>query len=112
METTTKKYENRRADRFEVECSLKFSHLPSSKTLRGRCINISEIGILMLIPMHVPVIEGQKVEISFSNNAMTQIIDAGMQSPGNNLMAYVTRIDRQALLEEAGIRVGLEFINS
>ena len=110
METTTPKFENRRANRFEVDCSLRFSHLPSSKTLRSRCLNISESGVLLLIPMHIPVIEGQNVEIHFSNNALNQILNAGINSPGNTFQATVTRIDRQALLEEAGIRVGLEFI--
>ena len=111
METTTYKNENRRANRFEVDCSLKFSHLPSHKTMRGKCLNISDSGALLLIPMHIPVIEDQQVEIAFSSNALTQINNHGLSTPDNDLIAKVVRIDRQAILEEAGIRVGLEFIS-
>ncbi len=110
METATPKFENRRANRFEVDCSLRFSHLPSSKSLRARCLNISESGALLLVPMHIPVIEGQNVELFFSQNAFNLVLEAGFTPPGSNFQATVARIDRQALLEEAGIRIGLEFL--
>ncbi len=104
-----KQPENRRADRLEIDCSLKFTHNASSKTMRGRCLNISENGALVIVPMQVPVIAGQKMEISFSSNGMGQLEKVGLEAPSNRISAVVTRIDRTHLLEDVGVRVGVEF---
>ena len=109
IKTTVKQPENRRAGRVEVNCSLKFTHNASSKTLRGRCLNISDTGALVIVPLQVPVIAGQIMEISFSSNGIDQLGSVGMEAPSSRIDAVVTRIDRMSILEEAGIRVGLEF---
>lgn len=109
MSTLLKQPENRRAYRTEIDCSLKFTHNPSSKSLRGRCLNISESGALVIVPMQVPVIAGQQVEMSFSENGLNQLEKASLQAPDSQMSAVVTRIDRSNLLQDAGVRVGVEF---
>ncbi|MBN2843502.1 MAG: PilZ domain-containing protein [Sedimentisphaerales bacterium] len=109
MNTTLKQPENRRAYRTEIDCSLKFNHKPSSKSLRGRCLNISETGALVIVPMQVPVIAGQTVEMSFSANGMEQLEKVNLEAPASHMTAVVTRIDRSNLLQDAGVRVGVEF---
>ena len=101
--------ENRRADRVCVDCSLKFTHNASSKTLRGRCLNISDTGALVLVPLHIPVLTGQEMEINFTPNGIEELEKAGLGVHTNRINAVVTRIDRMSILHEAGIRVGLEF---
>ena len=110
LNTMIKQPENRRASRVEVDCSLKFTHNASCKTMRGRCLNISETGALVIVPMQVPVIAGQAMEINFSSNGMEQLDRVGMETPANRLQAKVTRIDRDNLLEDFGVRVGVEFV--
>ncbi len=111
LNTTLKQPENRRvASRVEVDCSLKFTHNASSKTMRGRCLNISESGALVIVPMQVPVIAGQAMEINFSSNGLEQLDRVGLETPANKLNAVVSRIDRSNLLEDFGVRVGVEFV--
>jgi len=104
METTP--HQDRRSHpRYPLATSIQFFHGPTQRDFPARCVDISLGGMLMFVPAATPVQPGQPVRVAVGGLSRPEFAPIG-QKP---LDATIVRVDRQKLLDEGHLAVGLRF---
>lgn len=98
--------EQRAARRSSVDWPVSIWHPKAAKFYNCRSVDVSSVGVLVLMPMKVPVRKGQKLEINFPR---TQNLAKEKGSFARIKTAKVVRIDRTESLHSTNIKVGLAF---
>lgn len=91
-ETTADRRKHRRE---ASSATVQFFHGPSRREFPGRCLDISEGGLMMYVPAAAPVQAGQAIRLQMPQSAP--------------LDARIVRVDRQRLLSKGHIAVGVQF---
>ena len=95
----------RRHVRHPQPASLEFEHLTSGECYVGRCVDLSEGGLLMYVPARVPIQVNQVVQLTPKGAGLPEF-------PGNGeapIEATVVRVDRHSLLTMGHVAVGVRF---
>ena len=98
--------EQRNTKRARVNWPISIWHPKASRFFTGRSVDISRGGVLITLPMKVPVREGQNLEINFPRN------EALAKEKGRFARiktAKVVRVDRSEAIISTNVKVGLEF---
>lgn len=99
-------FEQRQSRRSAVRWPVSVWHPMAARFINGRSLNVSSDGALVLLPMQSPIKEGQSVEVNFpraENLASEKGRCARIKA------ARVIRVDRNNVLDNAAIKVALEF---
>ena len=97
--------ERRQHPRFPLAISVQFHHPPSSRDFPGRCSDISEGGLLMLVPAATPLQPGHVIRLDLGRVSRPEFAHFG----GGPRHATIVRVDRQSLLEDGYLAVGIRF---
>ncbi len=98
--------------RYPLAAALRFHHQPSRRDYPARCVDASQGGLMMHAPARAPLKPGQVIRLTLSAPAGTE--EAG-GPPGlaglaeRPIDATIIRIDRQTLLKEGCLGVGVQF---
>lgn len=84
---------------------VEFFHAPTRRHFPAFCRDISEGGMLMLIPASTPVRRGQSVRLQVSDLPVPGIADMA----GRPLNATVLRVDRTPLTTDGQIAIAVRF---
>lgn len=98
--------EQRSSERNDVNWPVSIWNPKAVRFFNGRSVNVSSDGALISLPLKTPVCEGQDIEINFPR---TEAIAKDKGSYARVKTARVVRIDRSHSLDEAVIKVGLQF---
>jgi len=85
--------------------SVQFHHAPSRREYPGRCVDVSEGGMLMYVPAATPVKAGHAIRVAIPPTSPGQT-DNGYQP----VEATVVRVDRHAMLSMGHLAVGVKFV--
>ena len=98
--------QDRRAHpRYPLPTSIQFYHGPTQRDFPGRCVDISLGGLLMYVPASTPVQPGQPIRIVVG--ALNRPEFAGLgRKPVDGV---IVRVNRNALLSEGHLAVGVRF---
>ena len=102
----TSETERRQHARYPLSTGLHLYHAPTKRSLPGRCENISQGGLKMLIPARTPVKAGDSLQVRVG--AMDRPEFAALSD--KPVDASVVRVDRRALLTAGHLAVGVKFI--
>ena len=98
--------EQRTAKRSSVNWPVSVWHAKAAQFFNGRSVDVSRAGVLITIPMKVPIHEGQNLEINFPRTEQLARQKGRFARVKN---ARVVRIDRSDALRSANVKVGLSF---
>jgi hypothetical protein len=99
-------YEQRSAKRTSVNWPVSLWHPKALKFFNGQSMDVSSSGALLVLPMRVPVQEGQNVELNFPRReSLAEVKGCSARIKRGR----VIRIDRDETLKSATIKVALEF---
>jgi len=99
-------FEQRTSERTAVKWPVSIWNPKAARFYNGRSVDVSADGALIALPMHLPVCEGQELEINFPR--MESLAkDKGSFARIKN--ATVVRIDRGDTLVSATVKVGVVF---
>jgi hypothetical protein len=98
--------EQRSSERNDVNWPVSVWNPKAVRFFNGKSVNVSSDGALISLPLKTPVCEGQDIEINFPR---TEAIAKYKGSYARVKTARVVRIDRSSILNEAAIKVGLQF---
>ena len=98
--------EQRRAERSEVVWPVSLWHPKAVRFFNGRSMNVSSTGVLVKLPLKIPLAEGQEVELNFPRS---EPLAKDKGSFARIKTARVVRIDRTESLKSAAVMVGLAF---
>jgi c-di-GMP-binding flagellar brake protein YcgR len=97
--------ERRKHPRYPLAAGVDFYHGPTRRSFPARCVDISQGGLLMLVPAGTPVQPGQSVRLGLGSARRPELAPLSRQS----VDATVVRVDRQALLSAGHLAVGVRF---
>jgi len=97
--------ERRLHPRYPLPTAVQFFHGPSQREFPARCVNISAGGLLMYVPMAVPVQPGQPVRLTVGGARRPEFAGLSEQP----VDATVVRVDRASLLTSGHLAVGVRF---
>lgn len=103
----TPQAERRAHPRHAVAQSVQFWHAPSRRSFPARSADLSQGGIKVCLPAAVPAITGQAVRLRIGESASAG--DNLLGLAGRDLDATIVRIDRNALMKDGYVTVGLQF---
>ena len=98
--------EQRSSERTEVCWPISVWHPKALRFFNGQSNNVSSNGVLVVLPMSVPVREGQDLEINFPR---TEPVAHKKGQFARIKKGRVIRVDRSKSLHSAKVRVALEF---
>ena len=98
--------ERRQHPRHPLATSIQFHHGPTGRDFPGRCVNISEGGMLMHAPVSVPVQPGQPIRLALGGVSRPEFAGLG-DKPTD---ATVVRVDRGKMLAGGHVAVGVRFL--
>ena len=101
-------FEQRHTERTAVSWPVSIWHPKATRFFNGQSINVSSDGALIVLPMKVPVREGQNLELNFPRSETLARLKGRF---ARIKKARVIRIDRRDASRQATIKVGLEFNN-
>jgi c-di-GMP-binding flagellar brake protein YcgR len=85
------------------QCTLR--HVSSGRDFPSRCLDISDGGMKLAVPLTAPLLCGHRVEISLPAS-----ISAGRNLAGGEwTSAEIVRVDRGKLVTDAALAVGIRF---
>jgi c-di-GMP-binding flagellar brake protein YcgR len=103
----TRQAERRTHPRHAVARSVQFWHAPSRRSFPARSADLSLGGMKVCLPAAVPAIPGHAVRLRIGE------ADGGagdlLGLAGRDLDATIVRVDRNALLAEGYVTVGVQF---
>jgi hypothetical protein len=105
MSTMSSNDERRAHPRVPIAGSAEFFHGPTQRDFPARCVDISVGGMLMYVPAQTPVQPGHPVRVCVGGINRPEFAPLG-QTPVD---ATVVRVDRQKLLREGQLAVGIRF---
>lgn len=97
--------ERRISPRYQLATGIRFLHDPSQRDFPARCVDISKSGLMMYVPVAAPVKPGQTVRLTLGGIDTQQL--AGLS--GTPIEGTIVRVDRQALLADGHLAVGVRF---
>jgi len=100
------KADRRRHRRFPLSAGVQLHHGPSSSDIPGRCVDISDSGMLMYVPVSAPVRSGQPIRLTLTHIKAEQY--KGLSD--RPLKAKIVRVQRQGLLLTGKLAIGVEFV--
>ena len=95
----------RRHCRYPVGASADLAHEPSRRAFPCRLADASAGGALVLVPIHAPLRPGHRVVLRPREPLASQLASL----TGKAIPATVVRVDRQALLTDGCVGVGIRF---
>ena len=103
--SATPQADRRQHQRFPLAGGVEFFHGPTRREFPGRCVDISEGGMLMYVPAPTPVRVGQPIRLDLASVARPGLLrlDAGPMD------GTIVRVDRQKLLTVGQAAVGVRF---
>lgn len=102
---STADIERRRHTRYPLATSVQFYHGPTQHNYPGRCVDISEGGMMMYVPASAPVHTGQPIQLTVG--CVNRPEFAGLSE--NPLDATIVRVNRQALVSMGHAAIGVRF---
>ncbi|HUU30803.1 MAG TPA: PilZ domain-containing protein [Phycisphaerae bacterium] len=97
--------ERRTHPRYPLATGVEFYHGPSQRQFPGRCSNISLGGLKMYVPAATPVRPGQPIRLSIGAVRRPEFSRLG----AGPVEATIVRVDRQAMIDEGDLAVGVRF---
>jgi len=97
--------ERRSQPRYPLAQSVDFWHAPSRRRFPARCADLSRGGARLHLPAAAPLAPGQGVRLRIGGADGPELLGLG----GRELRATVVRVDRQSLLADGCVTVGLRF---
>lgn len=97
--------ERRISPRYQLATGIRFLHGPSRRDFPARCVDISKSGLMMYVPAAAPVQPGQTVRLTLGGIDPEEL--AGLS--GTPIEGTIVRVDRQVLLAEGHLAVGVRF---
>ena len=91
--------DRRRHRRQPLSAGVQFHHGPSSRDFPGRCVDVSDNGMLLYVPAATPVQAGQAIRLRIG----------GTEQSDQPVQATIVRVDRHRLLSMGYVAVGIEF---
>jgi len=101
----TEPTEQRMHPRYPLATSVEFFHGPSQREFPARCANISLGGLKMYVPVATPVRPGQAIRLAISGLSRPEFARLGT----GPVHATIVRVDRQAMIAEGDLAVGVRF---
>ena len=106
--------DRRRHQRYPLSTGVQVYHEPSRGELPARAVDISDGGMLMVMPVSAPVKAGQPVRLRIRRMPALDRFGQGPAGPlgalGNMpLKARIVRVQRRGLLTTGRLAVGVEF---
>ncbi len=104
----SQKADRRRHRRHPLSAGAQLRHSSSAGDIPGRCVDISDSGVLMYVPISAPVKSGQKISLTLSS------IKAGNYVGLNDrpIEARIVRVQRRGVLLTGKLAIGIEFVTS
>ncbi len=102
----TSKADRRRHRRYPMGRSIHFHHGPTKRAFPGRCVDISQSGLMMYVPVSTPVKPGQPIRLSVTGPTPPDISALA----DGTLEATIVRVERRGLLTMGKLAVGVEFL--
>ena len=99
------KADRRRHQRQPLAASVQFFHAPSQREFPGRCVDMSEGGLCMYVPVAAPVQAGQPIRLKIGSVSRPEMAAFG----GRSLDATIVHVDREALVTMGQLSVGVKF---
>jgi len=100
--------DRRRHQRYPLATGVQFYHGPTQREFPGRCVDISDGGMLMYVPAKLPVQPGQPIRLTVGTVSRPEF-SALSEKP---LDATIVRVDRHKLLSMGHIAVGVRFASA
>lgn len=97
--------ERRQYQRYPMPTSIQFFHGPLRREISSRCVDISSGGMLMTVPPNIPVRPGQYIRVTGANFSHPEFMGLSEKS----LDATIVRVNREKLLSEGNLAVGVRF---
>ena len=98
--------ERRKHPRHPLATSVQFHHGPSRRDFPGRCVDVSEGGMLMYVPAHVPAQPGHTIRLTVGSLNRPEF--EGLN--GRPVDATVVRVSRDRLLGSGSLALGVRFL--
>lgn len=100
--------DRRKHPRHPLATSVQFYHGQSQRDFPGRCVDISEGGMLMFLPASTPVQPGDSVRVTLGSVSRPEFSSLGERP----IDGTVVRVDRKALLRLGQIVTGVRFMGA
>jgi len=97
--------DRRQHARRPLAASVQFHHAPSKRDFPGRCVDVSEGGMLLYVPANTPIQAGHPIRLRMPKPPPA----AGDDPTYEPVDATVVRVDRHGLLSMGHIAVGVKF---
>ena len=97
--------DRRRHPRHPLATTVEFFHGPSRRKYPARSVDISDGGMLMYIPVGVPVAQGQPIQVTIGSHGRPELAELSNRP----LDATVVRVDRRKMLDLGHLPVGIRF---
>ena len=98
--------ERRQHQRFPLAMGVQFFHGPSRRDFPGRCVDLSDGGMLMHVPPTTPVRVGHPIRLDAAAVPRGESRRAG-ETP---IDATIVRVDHHCLLTAGNLAVGVRFL--
>ena len=97
--------ERRANRRYPLATSISFYHDQSQRSFPGRCVDVSDGGMMMYIPASSPIQPGQAIRLTVGSVNRPEF--AGLSE--KPVDATIVRVDRHSLLTFGHLSVGVKF---
>ena len=97
--------DRRQSPRHPLATTVEMFHEPSRRAYPVRSVDISEGGMLLYLPVSVPVDLGQSVRLTVGSEPRPELHGLGLQPRE----ATIVRVDRKGMLRVGYIPVGVRF---
>lgn len=99
--------ERRQHRRIPRVVNVEIEHPIAGCNIPARTLDISDGGMLISVPPSAPVASGQAVSIRASQDSLPRLPKASDPSSRETLEATIVRVDRNALLANGQLQVGI-----
>jgi len=97
--------DRRKNPRHPLATSVEFYHAASRKSYPGRCIDISNGGLMMFVPATAPLQVGHSLSVSIGSVNRPEFANLGTEP----MTATVVRVERRTLISMGSVAVGIRF---
>lgn len=97
--------ERRTQPRFPDTTRVQLNHVATDRDIPARCRDMSRSGMYLHVPANAPVQAGQTVRLTLGSVACEPLCDLSERQ----LAATIARVDREALVSEGMVGIGVHF---
>ena len=97
--------DRRQSPRHPLATTVEMFHGTSQRANPARSVDISEVGMLLYVPVAVPVDLGQSIRVTIGSEPRPELHGLGLQPRD----ATIVRVDRKGMLRVGYIPVGVRF---